>query len=203
MDASELMMMVLILTIQMVLVIGAAYGLTKTKWFREVVEDRLTPVNCLVLIATFGALSVAGTYLAADYQTSKVGMRDFPVLIAGFIGGPIVGLGAGLIGGLHRYSLGGVTALPCAISTILAGLVAGLVRLQFKGFPKPSVAIVTSFIMMVVHLTLAALISDPPEVGADIVSVVALPMIVFAVIGMTVFSLLYFKRLQPERSLKD
>ncbi len=35
---------------------------------------------------------------------------------------------SGLTGGLHRYSLGGMTALSCMISTIIEGLLGGLVH---------------------------------------------------------------------------
>lgn len=203
MESSEVLMMFLLMTVQMALVIGVVFGLSKTRWFREVVEGHLTPTNCLILIATFGALAVAGTYLAADYQTSKVNMRDFPVLIAGFLGGPIIGLGAGIIGGVHRYFEGGATAIPCAVSTILSGLVAGMVRMKLKGFPKLRVAVLTAFIMMVVHMTLVASVSEPRDVGVDIATVIALPMILFAVIGMTAFSFLYFERLYPEKALKE
>ncbi len=203
MDTSEILMMFLLLTAQMILVIGVVFGLSRTKWFKDVVENRLTPMNCLVFIAIFGALAIAGTYLAADYLTSKVNMRDFPVLIAGFLGGPIVGLGAGIIGGVHRYFEGGATALPCAISTIMSGIVAGLVRIKLKGFPKLPIAVLTSFVLMVIHMTLVAFVSNPPEAGADIATVIAMPMIVFAVIGMMAFSFLYFDRLYPEKAAKD
>lgn len=36
------------------------------------------------------------------------------------------GLGAGLIGAAHRFSLAGFTAVPCATATVLAGLFGGL-----------------------------------------------------------------------------
>ncbi|MCE5261171.1 MAG: hypothetical protein LLG21_04220, partial [Euryarchaeota archaeon] len=58
-------------------------------------------------------------------------------------------------------------------------------------------------IMMVVHMMMVTFVSNPPEVGADIASVIAWPMILFAVIGMTVFSFLYFHRLYPEKVLNE
>jgi sigma-B regulation protein RsbU (phosphoserine phosphatase) len=33
---------------------------------------------------------------------------------------------AGLIGGIHRYFLGGFTAIPCALATVIAGLAEGI-----------------------------------------------------------------------------
>lgn len=45
--------------------------------------------------------------------------------MGGLLGGPVVGGLVGLTGGLHRYSMGGMTALSCMISTIVEGLLGG------------------------------------------------------------------------------
>jgi two-component system sensor histidine kinase LytS len=198
MDTSEYLVVISYLFLEMALVILVTYGLSMTKWCKEIVANKLTPVNCLVFIVIFGVLSIIGTYLAADYETSKVNMRDFPVIIAGFLGGPMIGTGAGLIGGIERYFQGGVTALPCALSTILSGIVAGLVHMHYKGFPKMHVAIITSVVLMTVHMVLVAFISDPVDAGTGIVKVIALPMMTFAILGMVVFSYLYTKSWGPK-----
>lgn len=49
-------------------------------------------------------------------------------LVAGFIGGPWVGLGAGILSGYERYLLGGLSALASGIATAMLGLYAGVVR---------------------------------------------------------------------------
>jgi len=198
MDSSEMLVTIGYLLAEMVLVIAVAFCLSRTKWFKEVVNNRLTPVNCIIFIFTFGLLAIAGTYLATDYETSKINLRDLPVMIAGLLGGPIIGIGAGLIGGIERYSEGGVTAVPCMISTVLAGAVAGLVRRHYGKFPKVHVAVVLSFIMIVIHMVLVATISDPADAGADIAEVIALPMAAFAVLGMLLFSFLYFRYMEPK-----
>jgi two-component system sensor histidine kinase LytS len=198
MNGSELLVMVGYLIAQMVLVIFVTFGLSRTKYFREVVNNRLTPVNCLIFIVIFGIMSIIGTYLAINYETSKVNMRDFPVVIAGLLGGPVIGTGVGLIGGIERYLEGGATALPCAISTITAGLVAGLVHWYYRQFPKIHVAVITSFFLMVFHMLLVTFISNPSNAGPGISQVIAFPMTLFAVLGMAVFSILYFRKMRPE-----
>ncbi len=52
--------------------------------------------------------------------------RDMGAIVGGLLGGPIVGFFIGLVGGIHRYAIGGWTAIPCAFNTLLAGCVAGL-----------------------------------------------------------------------------
>jgi len=49
-------------------------------------------------------------------------------MTAGLALGPVVGLGAGLIGGIHRYFLGGFVAIPCGIATMFAGLICGTIH---------------------------------------------------------------------------
>lgn len=198
MDLSEILVMICLLLAEMVLVIAVTFGLSRTRWFKDTVNDKLTPVSCAVFIAIFGTLAIVGTYLAADYETSKINMRDFPVIIAGLLGGPIIGIGVGLIGGIERYFEGGITALPCAISTILSGIIAGFVHNHYKKFPKVHVAVITSFVLIVVHMVLVTFISEPSDAGAEIAGVIALPMIVFAVLGMGIFSYLYFERMVPQ-----
>ena len=58
--------------------------------------------------------------------------RIMGVGISGLLGGPIVGIGVGSIAGIHRYMLGGTTALSCAISSILAGVITGYIGYIFK-----------------------------------------------------------------------
>jgi len=74
----------------------------------------------------FGTISIFGTYSGIEFFGAMANVRDLEPMVAGLIGGPVMGIRAGLIGGLYRLSLGGFTAVPCAISTILSGLLAGL-----------------------------------------------------------------------------
>ena len=57
--------------------------------------------------------------------------RIMGVGISGLLGGPIVGVGVGSIAGIHRYMLR-TTALSCAISSILAGVITGYIGYIFK-----------------------------------------------------------------------
>lgn len=73
-----------------------------------------------VLLALFGgALAIGGTYWGIPIQSALANTRVIGAMTAGLLGGPAVGLAAGLIGGLHRYTLGGFTALACGLSTTM------------------------------------------------------------------------------------
>lgn len=76
----------------------------------------------------FGLLAILGTLMGTKMADGTIiNVRELSAMIAGLAGGPIGGVIAGVIGGVHRYTAGGATALPCTISTILIGLIAGLV----------------------------------------------------------------------------
>lgn len=46
---------------------------------------------------------------------------------------------------------------------------------------------------MVIHMVLAAFVSNPVGVGMIIAGVIAQPMTMFAVLGIVIFSYLYFE----------
>lgn len=48
-------------------------------------------------------------------------------------GPPLVGVGVGFIGGIHRFYMGGPTAVPCTLATILSGVFAGAIYYFSKG----------------------------------------------------------------------
>ncbi len=79
----------------------------------------------LGLLAIFG--TVMGTKLA---DGTIINVRELAAIIAGLTGGPAGDVIAGVMGGLQRYTVGGVTALPCTISTIAIGTVTGLVSVR-------------------------------------------------------------------------
>lgn len=60
-----------------------------------------------------------------------VGFRDSMTMAAGLIGGPWVGLGAGLVAGAERWWLGGFVGPASGIATLVLGLGAGLARRWF------------------------------------------------------------------------
>lgn len=54
-----------------------------------------------------------------------IGFRGLIVMLAGLIGGPWVGFGAGSLAGIERYVLGGYAAFASGLATVLQGLWAG------------------------------------------------------------------------------
>ncbi|HZD43725.1 MAG TPA: PP2C family protein-serine/threonine phosphatase, partial [Methanomicrobiales archaeon] len=120
-------------------------------------------------------------------------------IVAGLVGGPLVGVGAGLIGALYRASLGGFTVVPCIIATILAGLFGGLIWLWNKRkFPGITIAVCFTILMEGFHMLLVLLLSQPFDEALALVSSVALPVILANAAGVFIFAL-FIANLEKER----
>lgn len=109
---------------------AAVYGAKRGAW------------QALITICLFTVLAVIGTHSGivvnidhgaigawpaalptrfADNE-AMINFRDLFVIAAGLIGGSVCGSIVGVLAGLERYGLGGLSALPCAISTVLTGV---------------------------------------------------------------------------------
>lgn len=174
----------------MALVMVLAYVLTRTGAYAAIMaKKKVTPAQQAGMILIFGLFSMYGTLSGIDFMGAIANIRDLGPAIGGLIGGPLVGLGAALIGGLHRFSLGGITCIPCSISTILAGLAGGLIYKYRKGeFPGIAGAVIFMALMESFHMGLNLLIVKPFHQILPIISSISLPMISTNALGMGIFA---------------
>lgn len=108
-----------------------AWLLSKTPLFMPLTQVTLTLRHKLVCYLIFSTFCVMGTYFGLRINNSIANTRAIGAVLGGIVGGPVVGLLVGLTGGLHRYSLGGFTALACTFSTVAEGVLGGLVHRHF------------------------------------------------------------------------
>lgn len=180
-------------------VILVTYLITRTKVYTEIVEKRFTLENRLFLIVTLGLFSIYGTLGGVEILGARANIRDLGPAIAGLVGGPIVGFGAGFIGALHRYLLGGFTCQPCALATIFTGLAAGLIyKLNKDRFIGVAGAALFGITMQLFHAGLVILISRPLADAIALEKEIFLPMLTANTIGLTVFAL-FITNLKKER----
>lgn len=167
-----------------------AYLVVRSSYFQEILEGKFTWKNQAVLILAFGLISVYGTIGGIPVEDGAVAnIRDMGPMIGGLIGGPLVGLGAGLIGGIHRYSMGGFTALTCSASAVVSGLIGGLVYLlNRKKFVGITWTVVLCIIAVSIDLGLALAFARPWEDIVHVVGLISLPMIAANAVGAGVFA---------------
>ncbi len=170
-----------------------AYVLTRTKAYTDIMaRKKVTPERQIGMALIFGAFSIYGTLSGIDFMGAIANIRDLGPAIAGLIGGPWVGIGAGLIGGLHRLTLGGITCIPCAISTVLAGLAGGLIYHFRKGeFVGIAGAVVFMALMESFHMGLNLVMVKPFSRILPIIASLSLPMILTNTAGMGIFAFIF------------
>jgi sigma-B regulation protein RsbU (phosphoserine phosphatase) len=173
-------------------IIVFAYVVTRTRFFTGILDKQFSFKNQIILILLFGALSIFGTYGGIKLPSGAIAnIRDLSPMVAGLIGGPVIGLGAGLIGGIHRYFLGGLTCLPCALATVIAGLMGGVIYKLRKGeFPPVWQVTLFAAAMEGFHMGLTLLIARPYAEALAVVKQVSLPMIAANAVGAAIFALI-------------
>ena len=161
-----------------------AYLFSKTPVFKLLLTKEFNFSDILTLYVFFSVMSIIGTYFGIPVDGAIANNRVVGASIAGLIGGPILGFSVGLTAGVHRYFLGGFTAISCGLSTTVEGLLAGLVHQYFYNKKKhervfdPDVAFFTTLVAEVLQMIIILAISRPINHAVELVKIIALPMII-------------------------
>ncbi len=165
-----------------------AYVVTRTNWFYEVCNRRINVRSGIIMVGIFGALSIFANYSGVEILGAIANLRDMGAMIAGLLGGPAVGLATGLISGIYRYYLGGFTAVPCALATLLSGIFGGIVWAWKKKLIGALWATLFAFSVETFHMGLTLAIAQPYSEALAVVQAVYLPMAFGNSAGMAVFA---------------
>ena len=156
----------------------------------------------LLLSVLFGMLAILSTYCGVDAYDAIINTRVISVTAAGLLGGPVAGIGAGLIGGIHRYLYApqSFTALGCCVGTVTFGVVGALGGKFFRRllFSRLFLAAITTVGELCQAVWLFAL-ARPIEAVVTLESHILLPKIVVNSLGMILlFSI--FSRFRQSRA---
>lgn len=185
--------LVLLLLQQMCVFLVIAWLMSKTRLFIPLIQVTVRLPHKLLCYVTFSIFCILGTYFGLHIEDSIANTRAIGAVMGGLLGGPLVGGLVGLTGGLHRYSMGGMTALSCMFSTFIEGLLGGLVHSflikrgrtdrVFNPFTAGAVTCVAELLQMVIIL----LIARPFESALHLVQSIAAPMMVTNTVGAALF----------------
>lgn len=187
-------------------IIAVAFILTRFQFFKNMIQHvKLDTRQRITAILFFGFFGIIGTYLGVALDTKTFQFNDVSaelladeaiansrvigVVVAGLLGGYRVGVGAGLIAGIHRMTLGGFTAVSCGLSTIVAGVVASAFYRKGKNV-KPLTAFGIGALAEAMQMGCIILISKPFEKAFSLVEVIGVPMILANGIGAALFVLI-------------
>ncbi|STW68598.1 autolysin sensor kinase [Klebsiella pneumoniae] len=120
--------LVLLLLQQMCVFLVIAWLMSKTRLFIPLMQVTVRLPHKLLCYVTFSIFCIMGTYFGLHIEDSIAKHPRHRRRDGRPARRPVVGGLVGLTGGLHRYSLGEWTALSCMVSTIVEGLLGGLVH---------------------------------------------------------------------------
>lgn len=175
------------------LLLVAVTVLTEMRPLRAILkqQDRSVP-NQLLLGLVFGLLSIASTYTGLSFRGAIVNTRTISTLAAGLVGGPLTGVSAGIISGLHRYfyNPGGFTSLACGLGTASFGVLGAVChgrfsRLTVRRFPAlVGLTVTAELIQCVIILAVARPFAD----AVALEKAILIPKIAVNSLGLVVFS---------------
>lgn len=163
-----------------VLLLACLFVMTRLQSFRNIFQrDTYRKKDYFIACTVFSAFAILSTYTGLNVEGSLVNVRTITIVSGGIIFGPFVGIVTGVISGVHRYliDIGGVTSIPCLISSICAGIISGYINKKVQRKYRWIAGIIAGMFSESITMILILILSRPQELGYDIVSKIALPMI--------------------------
>lgn len=172
----------------MSVIVTFAYILSRLSSVKYIFADNFNKYEKIFLTVFFAVLSIVGTFLGIIIMDAYANIRAIGALMGGLLGGPLVGIAAGLIAGLHRFSLGGFTALACAVGTTTSGLIGGLF---YKKYRNNEINFKNGFLIggfaLTIEMIIVIIFSRPLAQALELVRIIAIPMILSNSLGIAIF----------------
>ncbi|ARK29563.1 sensor histidine kinase [Halalkalibacter krulwichiae] len=202
------------------IIVTVAFVMTRLPFIRQLIEKReISRKNHLSIIFMFGFFGIIGTYtgltinaVEATYSRwvldigegeAIANSRVIGVVVAGLLGGWKIGVGAGVIAGVHRYLLGGFTGFACGLSSIVAGAIAGYFYKKNRNNRIISLqtALVVGMLAEAVQMGIILLVARPFEHSIRLVESIGIPMIIANGIGTALFILIIRNVIHEEEKM--
>lgn len=170
-------------------VVIVAFVTTQLPAFRRMLSAcRSRKRDVLVLSLFFGSFSALGTWIGFPILGSLVSCKIVGVVAGGLLGGPLVGLGAGVIGAIPRYFLGGFTTGASIVANLAIGCFAGMVNRRY-GLKRIDLklALGTALVSELILKALILTLSKPFEAAWALEKAIALPTALANTFGLVLF----------------
>ncbi len=166
------------------------FFITRTRHFRQLLQkDEHSRQELIAVTTIFSLFALFSTWTGINVEGSLVNVRTIAIMSGGILFGPWVGIATGVIAGTHRFliDIDGVTSVPCLITSIVAGIVSGWINLKVVKEKRWSIGIIGGMACESLTMLLIVAWASPTALGLDIVSEIAIPMILGAAsIGLIV-----------------
>ncbi len=164
---------------------------TRFSGFKRLLIHKGRVLDKVIFAVLFSILGVLSSVFTVSVNGIPANVRTLVVILASFIGGPIVGIITTVVASVYRYFfVGGITALPCSLSTLLAGIFAVLI---YKWNDGKFLGVVRSAVFVFLFLGfdfLIILLLTPDVPAMRLTSYIYLPMAFADVFGIIIVSIL-------------
>ena len=176
----EILNMLLAVYDRAALMLICLFFLIRIRLFRELLHKSAhTPKELLAVTVIFSMFAIFSTWSGVPVEGSLVNVRIIAVMSGGILFGPWVGGIVGIIAGIHRYLIdaGVVTAVPCFITSIIAGILSGLINRRVPKELHWKIGILGGMLCETLTMILVIVWAPNIALGVDIVSKIGIPMI--------------------------
>jgi len=157
---------------------------------RLIIKRNASKIDKLILAVVFGVIGILGTYSSVPVNGALANTRVVGVMVGALLGGPLVGLGAAVIAGGHRFliDIGGFTAVACGISTVVEGLMGGYFYYYLRNKKqKWKYALLFGMLAEIAQMAIILLIARPFADALALVQIILVPMVFVNSIGIALF----------------
>lgn len=203
------------------LIIIVAYLLMNVPYFKKMMSERSNLSSQIQLLIVFGLFAAVSNFTGVEIRNNEIlssqifskisddaviaNTRVLTISVAGLIGGPVVGIGVGIVSGITRYLIGGVDAYTYVISSALIGLTSGYFgyrAMTNNRYPNVLTGVILGAIMEVIQMICIIVFATNTESALDIVKLIALPMIMINSLGVAIFLSIIISTIQQEQRMR-
>lgn len=188
----------------LLLVLG--FALTRLPVIRLLLRPRRSVTTAAIDAVIFGLLGIFATEFDVEWtqfgsvahgwllhvptNAMLIGPNLVAIVIAGLLGGPTVGIAAGLMTGAFVYWQGGEGAIANAVIQPLSGLFSGAVA---RFFPQerviaPLKALFVGMFVPIIHMSLVLIIAYDTPSSILVVNQIALPLVLTNSVAIAIFT---------------
>lgn len=184
-----------------------AFVMTRTPGFNSLLYRNYSVKMSLVHTGVFGVFGIASTLTGivihesgeishalilfpVDDQELVVSLSLVAIVIAGLLGGPTLGFGAGVITGIHLFFLGGIGGMANGVVNPITGLLAGLMARFFSNerVISPLKALFIGVFPPILHMQLLLIFTANKADMIDIVDTIGLPLVLSNSTAIAIFT---------------
>lgn len=189
------------------LLLITAFVMTRTPGFKSLFYREFSFKMSMVHAVVFGMFGIASTmmgivvtqdakiietfaFMPVEGEHLVVSLSLVAIVIAGLLGGPIVGLGAGLIAGVHVMLLGGIGWLANGLVNPITGVLAGMTARFFSNerVISPLKALFIGVFPPILQMQLLLILYTDGVGMVHIVDQIGLPLVLSNSIAIAIFT---------------